>query len=168
MMCPNIGVGAVNARAASAALCFLFLNSPLLWLLMAAPASAATVVRCPGPPVLYTDALTPEEAQARKCRVLEGAPVTIPGTSVQASGAAASGVSGVGSSRVDPQEQKARDADARRILEAELRREETRLQQALQDSRQSLSAEKASEARAAVARVQGDIQAIQRELNRLR
>jgi len=41
-------------------------------------AQAATVVwRCPGPPVLYTDQLSPAEAQARGCRTIDGAPVTV-------------------------------------------------------------------------------------------
>ena len=40
-------------------------------------AQAGTVYRCPGPPVLYTDSLTPDEARDRGCRTIEGAPVTV-------------------------------------------------------------------------------------------
>ena len=94
------------------------------------------VYRCPGPPVLYTDALTPAEAKARDCRLIEGVPVTViqgrprppavaPGASAPLNGAAPARAPG---SRVEPDAQRTRDAEARRILEAELRREEERLE----------------------------------------
>ena len=38
---------------------------------------AKPVYRCPGPPVLYTDALSAAEARDKGCRTIEGAPVTI-------------------------------------------------------------------------------------------
>ena len=38
--------------------------------------AAAPVYRCPGPPVIYTDKITSEEAKVRNCRMIEGAPVT--------------------------------------------------------------------------------------------
>ena len=64
-----------------------------------AAAQAGAVYRCPGPPVLYTDALTPEEARDRGCRTIEGAPITIvqtvrprpPASAGAVNGAAASG-----------------------------------------------------------------------------
>ena len=70
--------------------------SPLAALLLAAPtapvlaqASPGIVYRCPGPPVLYTDQLTPQEARDRDCKTIEGAPITvIQGRPKAASGAA--------------------------------------------------------------------------------
>jgi hypothetical protein len=106
------------------------------------------VYRCPGPPVLYTDALTPAEARDRNCRTIEGAPVTVvqgrgSARSAASAGAAASGTGSAASGgaappapgaaprapvdRIDPAAQRARDSDARRILADELRREEERL-----------------------------------------
>jgi hypothetical protein len=41
-------------------------------------AQTTTVYRCPGPPVLYTDALSAREAQDRGCRTIESAPVSRP------------------------------------------------------------------------------------------
>lgn len=37
------------------------------------------VYRCPGPPVIYTDALTPAEAKGKGCSQVEKAPTTICG-----------------------------------------------------------------------------------------
>ena len=42
-------------------LCFLALAAPAAWS-QGAAATAATVYRCPGPPILYTDQITPTEA----------------------------------------------------------------------------------------------------------
>jgi hypothetical protein len=95
-------------------------------------ASSSSVYRCPGPPVLYTDTLTPQEAKERGCRSIEGAPVTViqgarprlPAP-VQASGPR--NPEGRSEARVDPGEQRSRDGEARRILETELKREEDKL-----------------------------------------
>ncbi|HSV70266.1 MAG TPA: hypothetical protein VLI72_09140 [Methylibium sp.] len=100
--------------------------------LLAALAAAGTgaqervVYKCPGN--LYTDALTAKEAEAKGCVRLEGAPVTvIQSTPVpRREGSNASTPRG-SDTRVDPNDQKTRDADKRRILESELRREEERL-----------------------------------------
>ena len=99
-----------------------------------APAGASVAVyRCPGPPVLYTDQITPSEARERNCRLIEGAPVTViqspkPRTPApQANGAPPRAASGPDGGRVEPTAQRQRDAEARRILEAELRREEDKL-----------------------------------------
>ena len=88
-------------------------------------AASAVVYRCPGTPVLYTDAISSKEAKDKGCKVLEGAPVTvIQGNKPRvAAGPAASPAN----ARVDPVDQRARDNDARRILEVELKREEDRL-----------------------------------------
>ena len=131
-------------------------------LVLAAPAvlaQAGTVYRRPGPPVLYTDHLTAQEAKDKGCRTIEGAPITIvqavrppPPASAAApaaSGPARSGVrprpvaasapasatagSRPGERRVHPAEQRARDSDARRILTDELRREEAKLAEMMRE-----------------------------------
>lgn len=119
---------------------------------LAASAQAAGVVyRCPGPPVLYTDQLSAAEAQARGCRTIDGAPVTVlhaaprprpPTPAAAAAGPAPTAAARPGApaaatpptaaarpegSRIDAGEQRRRDVERRAILEAELRREEQRL-----------------------------------------
>ena len=106
---------------------------------LAGSAAQAEVYRCPGPPVLYTDGISAAQAKAKGCRTIEGAPITIvqtqrsrpvlsPGGGPSAQGGA-SGAARPAESRVAPDEQRVRDNDARRILEAELRSEEQRLDQ---------------------------------------
>ena len=156
-------------------------------------AQATAVYRCPGPPVLYTDALTPEEARQRGCRTIEGAPVTViqgarpraaapstakggaSGTSANGSASASSGAD----ARVDPAAQRLRDADARRILEAELRREEDKL--SLQkrefnngeperrgDERNFQNyLDRVAQMKAGIARTDSDIAALKREIGKL-
>jgi hypothetical protein len=98
-----------------------------------APAAGASVAvyRCPGPPVLYTDQITPAEARERGCRPIEGSPVTIiqtPKPRVAPAPANGTPAARAGSdNRVDQTAQRQRDAEARRILEAELKREEDKL-----------------------------------------
>ena len=148
-----------------------------------APAQAGTVVRCPGPPVLYTDALSPDEARERGCRTIEGAPVTvIQGTRPrQAAASAGNGASAArpGDSRIDPAAQRQRDGDARRILEAELRREEDKLAALKRDYNNGEPERRGDERnfqnyldrvaqiKSAVVRSEGDAAAIRRELGKL-
>lgn len=82
------------------------------------------VYRCPGN--LYTDALTAKEAQAKGCKTLDGAPITVI-QSVVPKGAGAKTSSGGSGEKVSSDDQKARDTDRRKILEAELRKEEDAL-----------------------------------------
>ena len=144
----------------------------------------ATVYRCPGPPVLYTDALSPQEARDRGCRTIEGAPITViqsprprAGASVPAPAAAPE--ARPSESRVEPATQRARDSDARRILGEDLRREEERLA-ALQreynngqperrgDERNYQKyVDRAAAMKADIARKEADIAAIRRELDKL-
>ncbi len=97
--------------------------------LPAAAQDGKPVYRCPGPPVLYTDALTVTEARDRGCRGIEGAPITIVQgrPAARAASGAAPGAASRPGDRIDPAAQRARDSDARRILQDELRREEERL-----------------------------------------
>ena len=138
------------------------------------------VYRCPGPPVLYTDAIAAQEARDKGCRTIEGAPITIvqaPRARAPASGAASAARNG--ESKVDPASQRARDSDARRILADELKREEDRLA-AMQaefrggeperrgDERNyARYIERVAEMRAAIQRKEADIAAIRREMAKL-
>jgi hypothetical protein len=156
-----------------------------LTLLLAASgmASAATVYRCPGPPVLYTDQLSAAEAKDRGCRTIEGAPVTVmqsprPRASMPAPVQGAS--PRLPEARVDPGEQRARDSDARRILEAELRKEEEILEAMRREFNNGEPERRGDEARnyqkyldrvadmrAALQRKEADVAAIRRELAKL-
>ena len=141
----------------------------------------SSVYRCPGPPVLYTDAMTPQEAKDKNCRAIEGTPVTVmPATRPRAASAAVSSPGAKpGDARVDPAEQRARDSDARRILADELKREEDRLA-AMQvefnngeperrgDERNfSKYTERTAEMKAAIQRKEADVAAIKREIAKL-
>jgi len=158
--------------------------APFAALLFALPPAAwpqgGIVYRCPGPPVLYTDQLTPQEAKEKGCRTIEGAPVTIvQGTRPRAPASAAAGPARASEPRSDAAEQRARDADARRILSDELRREEDKLA-ALQreynngeperlgsERNYARYQERVAEMRAAIQRKEADIAAIKRELAKL-
>lgn len=160
--------------------------------------TARPVYRCPGPPVLYTDAITPEEARERNCRGIDGAPLTVvqtprrpspapagaPGAAAAASPVSPAAPGGPGAAtrpdtRIDPAVQRARDADARRILEAELRREEERLEflrrefnngepeRRGEERNYALYQQRVAEMRAAIGRKESDIAAIRRELGKL-
>ncbi len=140
------------------------------------------VYRCPGN--LYTDQYTAKEAQDKGCRTIDGAPITViasrprAGPSAQ-SATAPSGGGGAGNARVDPAEQRSRDSDARRILEAELRKEEERLATLQKefnggeperrgDERNFQKyVERVADMRAAIARKESDIAAIKREMAKL-
>jgi len=163
----------------------------LLALLPAAAAMAqgSAVYRCPGPPVLYTDALSPEEAKAKGCRTIEGAPITIvQGTRPRAAAAGAAATGGGGpaasgprpaDSKVEPSAQRQRDTDARRILEAELKREEDRLaglkrefnngepERRGEERNYQMYLDRVASLKAGIARSESDIAAIKRELAKL-
>ncbi|MBL8341274.1 MAG: hypothetical protein JNL30_07375 [Rubrivivax sp.] len=153
---------------------------------VAAQTSGGTVYRCPGPPVLYTDQLTAQEAKDKGCRTIEGAPITIvqavrPRSPASGPAAASGPASGArsGDGRIDPAEQRARDSDARRILAEELRREEARLSDMMRefnngeperrgDERNfARYQQRVAEMRAAIQRKEADLAAIRRELAKL-
>ncbi len=153
-----------------------------------AQAAPAPVYRCPGNPVLYTDALSANEAKDKGCRTLEGSPITViqgPAPKAKVVNAAVGGPASGGAAarpaeaRVDPADQKARDTDSKRILAAELRKEEERLG-ALQkefnageperrgDERNYQKyTERVAELKASIARKEGDIVSIKREIAKL-
>lgn len=136
------------------------------------------VYRCPGNPVLYTDSLSAKEAKDKGCRTLEGAPITVIQSVRPRVSAPVPGASRGEGSRVDASEQRARDTDARRILEDELRREEEQLA-ALQKEYNNGEPERRGdeknyqkyqdrvvELKAALARKESDIAALRRELGK--
>ncbi len=142
------------------------------------------VYRCPGPPVLYTDALSPAEARDRNCRTIEGAPVTVmqarpPRAAATPSAPAASGSASRPGDRVDPAAQRARDTDARRILTEELRREEERLtmlQKEFNGGQPERRGEernfqkyldRVAEMKASIARKESDVASLRREIGKL-
>jgi hypothetical protein len=154
-------------------------------LVSCAQAQAQAVYRCPGN--LYTDQLSAKEALDKGCKALDGSPITViqgPARRDNAKPSAAGSVpaapaSGVREARVDPAEQKARDSDARRILEAELRKEQERLAalrkeynlgqpERLGDERNYQKyLDRVEGLKAAVARKEADVAAIKRELAKL-
>ena len=161
---------------------------PLIALALLAPAAWAQdkpVYKCPGPPVLYTDAITAQEARDRGCRTIEGTPITViaapqrrpvPATAARASGAAAGTAAG---ERIDSSEQRARDSDRRRILADELRLEEERLialrrefnngepERRGDERNYQRYLDRVAELRAAILRKESDVAALRRELGKL-
>ncbi len=160
----------------------------LLLPLRGAAQAPAVVYKCPGNPVLYTDALTPEQARARGCTTIEGAPITIvqgnrrPAPAPASAAATASAPAGAqrpAGERVDPGVQRARDNDARRILAEELAREEAQLAALKRDYNDGQPErrgdernyqrylDRVAEMKAAIARKEADIAALRRELSKL-
>ena len=144
-------------------------------------ASAQTVsiyYQCPGN--VFTNTISAKEAEARHCTSKEARePTTIAGPVKPRTPSGASVASGPASARVDPAAQRARDSDARKILETELKAEEDRLA-ALQQEFNNGAPERqgnernyqkyldrVAELKAAVARKESDIAAIRRELGKL-
>jgi hypothetical protein len=150
-----------------------------LALAVTAAAPAETIVyKCPGPPVLYTDSISSQEAKTKGCTLIEGAPVTVmqaPRPRPAASAASARN----GEGRVDPAEQRARDNDARRILADELRHEEERLaalnkeynggepERRGDERNYQRYLDRVADLKAAIQRKESDIAALKRELGKL-
>jgi hypothetical protein len=149
--------------------------------LIALPARAAeekTVYRCPGNPVLYTDTLSAKEAKDKGCKTLEGAPITVV-QGLRPAKAASGAAAKPGENRVDPNEQRARDSDARRILEAELKKEEDQLadmQKAYNNGEPERQGDeknyqkyidRVAEMKANILRKESDVAALRRELAKL-
>jgi len=121
-------------------------------------------------------------AKERGCKLVEGGNVTVvPGMrpAPAAAGAAASGTS-TAPQRVNDSEQRARDSDARAILEAELRKAEARRAELLKEYNDGFPQRSALEIRnvqayqertaalkAEIDRVESDIASLRRELGRL-
>ena len=145
----------------------------------AASAQERPVYKCPGN--LYTDTLSAKEAAARGCKALEGAPVTVIQSAPPRRQAAAEATpaSRPAEQRVDPNDQKSRDQDKRRILESELQREEQRLSGLRQEYNNGQPErrgdeknyqkylDRTAELKAGIERSESDIAALKRELSKL-
>lgn len=127
------------------------------------------------------------QAKERGCKLVEGGNVTVVeggGRAAPVSGAGASGASKAASPanapRVNTNDQRTRDADARAILESELRKAEARHAELVKEynngapERNALDLrnpqryqERTAEIKASIARSESDIAGIQRELGRL-
>jgi len=164
------------------------LSSWAVWCLLAAPAAwaqtaAPTIVyRCPGNVYTSSSDLPAKQAEERGCKVIEGAPVTIMNTAKPAPRAREGTPipsTGPREGKVDPNAQRQRDGDARRLLEAELKREEGRLSELQRefnngeperrgDERNAQKyIDRVAEMRSAITRKQEDIAAIKREIDKL-
>ncbi len=144
-----------------------------LLVLAATGAQAAQDIyyQCPGN--VFTNTITPKEADARGCKSKEAAqPTTIPAPKIRPATASPGGAA----SRVDAQEQKARDSDARKILQDELIKAQAQLD-ALQKEYNNGQPERqgdeknyqkyldrTADLKAQIARTESDINAITREL----
>lgn len=151
------------------------------WPLAASAQGNTVVYRCPGPPVMYTDTLSAAEAKEKGCRTIEGAPITVIQGQRPRGGTAVPAASGPrpADSKVDPAQQRARDGDARRILESELKNEEEKLEQMRKEFNNGEPErrgdernyqkylDRVAEMKAAIARKESDIAAIKRELAKL-
>ena len=149
----------------------------------AAAASPADTVdstvlyRCPGND--YRNTITAREAEKMGCRKVEGAPVTVIQSTRPRTGPATTTATAASGVKVDPVAQRARDSDARRILESELKSEETKLAamekefnggqpERLGDEKNYQKyVDRVAEMRSAIERKQIDIAALRREIQKL-
>lgn len=158
------------------------LLAPLLVVASLGAQAQGTVYRCPGPPVLYTDALSAKEASEKGCRTIEGTPITVvQSVRPRAGNATASGADGArgAESRVDAQQQRLRDDERRRVLQAELRQAEERLSAAQKEFNNGQGErrgdernyqkylDRMAELKDSIARYEADVQALKREIAKL-
>jgi len=136
-------------------------------------AEGSTYYQCPGN--VFTNTITPKEADSKGCKAMvTQQPTTIPAPKVRSTAAPTPG--GSASSKVDSQEQKQRDTDARKILQDELIRAQAQLD-ALQKEYNNGQPERrgdeknyqkyldrTADLKAQIARTESDISAITREL----
>ena len=146
-----------------------------LWV---ANAAHAQVYKCPGN--LYTDALSAREAAAKGCKTLEGAPITIiQAVKPRPPARSSADTTPASAPKVNAGDQKARDADSKLILEAELKKEEDALAALRKeynngqperrgDERQANKyQERVNALKDAITRKEADVASIRRELAKL-
>lgn len=156
----------------------------LLFVLASLGAQAqGTVYRCPGPPVLYTDALSAKEANEKGCRTIEGTPITVvqsprPRAASVAAAPAAEGQRSA-DNRVDAGQQRVRDDERRRVLQTELRQAEERLANTQKEFSNGQGErrgdernyqkylDRMAELKDNIARYEADVQALKREIAKL-
>ncbi|MFT3814773.1 MAG: hypothetical protein QM740_15590 [Acidovorax sp.] len=155
---------------------------PLLAALLLAPAAWAQdrIYRCGNE---YTNNVS--EAKSRGCKLVEGGNVTVLGTVPSRPSSSVGTARGSGSSAAPPAvsssaDQRARDADQRAILEAELRKAETRRADlakeynngaperlALELTNPQLYQARIEQLKEALTRAESDVAGIRRELGRV-
>jgi hypothetical protein len=138
---------------------------------------STVMYRCPGND--YKNTITAKEAERLGCKRIEGAPVTIIQMTKPRAATPVPAAGGGSAVRVDPVAQRARDSDARRILEGELRVEEEKMavmqkefnngQPERQGDEKNFQKylDRVNDMRAAIARKLTDIAALQREIKKL-
>ena len=144
----------------------------VLWLATSAWAQER-IYRCGNE---YTNTVT--EAQVKNCKLISGGNVTVV-PAQKPSATARVAAAGQPGQRVDASEQRAKDSDARMILESELKKAEARQAELLKDYNNGAPERLGSEARnnqkyiervaemkANIARNESDIAGIRRELGR--
>jgi hypothetical protein len=145
-------------------------------------AGGTVVYRCPGNVYTSERDISPKQADEKGCKVLEGTPLTViqgPRPRAASASAATAPAARGSDAKVDAAQQRARDSDAKRILEEELRKEEDKLT-AMQKEFNAGEPERkgdernyqkyldrVAEMKAALARKEGDISAIKRELSKI-
>lgn len=152
----------------------------LLGLLAASTWAQAPIYRCGNE---YTN--TRPDAKAKGCKLVEGGNITVvPAARTPRNGAVKAALTGNASSSavapVSANEQKARDSDARLILQEELKKTDARLQTLKAEYNNGEPEKRATEARnyqkyldrvaelkAGIARAESDLAGIRRELGRL-
>lgn len=159
------------------------LLAPLLVVASLGAQAQGIVYRCPGPPVLYTDALSAKEAQDKGCRTIEGTPITVVQApkprSTASAPAPAAGARGGADTRVDAGQQRVRDDERRRVLQTELRQAEERLAAAQKEFNNGQGErrgdernyqkylDRMAELKDNIARHEADVQALKREIAKL-
>ncbi len=140
--------------------------------------TASVYYICPGN--VFTNTITAKDAEQRGCKAREAQqPTTIAGPRSKAPAAPANAGSAKSSeAKIDQAEQKARDTDARRILEQELKKEEEALEALKSEYRNGEPErrgdernyqkylDRVAELKAAISRKEADLAAIRRELNK--
>ncbi|MEP6738806.1 MAG: hypothetical protein ABJA61_00420 [Caldimonas sp.] len=142
------------------------------------PTDGSVMYRCPGND--YKNTISAKEAEKLGCRKIEGAPITIiQTTKPRATATPVPTASGPIPARIDPVAQRARDSDARRILEDELKTEQDKLatmQKEFNDGQPERQGDeknfqkyldRVADLRAAIARKQTDIASLRREIQKL-
>lgn len=167
----------------------LLLSVPVFLMLVGSPAKAQQIYRCISNGGVSEYINNAKDAQARGCKPMTGGNVTVvQGTAVSGSpppmprtpARNASGASS-GQSRFEGgSDQRARDSDSRVILEAELKKAETRLaelqkeynngepeKQGIESRNYQRYLDRVAEMRDGLSRLQSDIAGIKREISRL-
>lgn len=180
--------------------CASFPSHPVLWLggvllglasVVSGAQAQGVIYRCGNE---YTNVATPAEAKARGCKTMAGGNITVvegtkvsggaaaraPGSHAAPATASPASPAAAAAPKVSVDDQRARDNNARAILDAELRRTETRLAELRKEYNdgepEKLGPEtrnhqkyldRVAELKANIARAEDDIAGIKRELGRI-